>query len=839
MKRIKKLMPGVIGFAVTVFLTTAPVYAFPESDAEQLQVNLDFVWTMLAAALVLSMQGGFLLLEAGLVRSKNSINVAQKNLADLIISGMFFGAIGFMLMFGQSAGGWFGFEWSLFLFDDLPDWTLAFFVFQLVFCGTAATIVSGAVAERMAFTGYFAATALIALVIYPVFGHWAWGNLLRPDNPAFLADRGFIDFAGSTVVHSTGAWVALAAIIIIGPRLGRFETDGTPVRFIGHNPVLAAVGTIILFVGWIGFNGGSTTAGTPQFAGIISNTVVAALAGGMVGMVLGRFLDYAVPASYSFVDERGRFGRPFAIVRLGWRNGYFRPERMTNGILGGLVAITAGCDAVTTQGALAIGALGALAATLGAEVLERWFKLDDVVGAVSVHGFAGACGTIAVAVFATPDALAAGSRWSQFLVQSEGVLINFFWAFGIAYVGLFLIDRAGIFGRLRVSRESEEEGLNVSEHATRLGTGEVIRALKGLADRKMDLRHRLDETAGDEAGELAIQFNRIMDGLIGDMVTGTQHLSAVSKKLERASATLADQAVVTADHARSVSDTTGKVAGTVETVESAVANVRQGADSIFHSAASIRELTDRAAEGVEAFATGLSRVSTHSDHAGLVSRQAMAEVRTAQKSMDRLKEVTVTIDAILDLVKAIAGQTNLLALNASIEAARAGSSGKGFAVVATEIKSLAARTSEAVEQVSAMMGQIDQSACEVDTIVRQVSDVIVTLQDGMGTIAEAVAKQSELTRDVHEHFSNIGREISSVTDYVSGVSRSSQDVLEKTRSARDGAGDVMHRIEGVSQNTRASLVEVEQLADVTREISAVVRDLEGIVGGQDTFRKSA
>lgn len=837
-KVIMRWLLGVLILFSVTSVFTSPAQAASDAALQQLQTNIDFVWTMIAAALVLSMQGGFLLLEAGLVRSKNSISVAQKNLADLILCGLFFGAVGYMLMFGESAGGWFGWDGTLFLFAEMPDWTAAFFIFQLVFCGTAATIVSGAVAERMAFTGYLSTTALIALLIYPVFGHWAWGNLLVPDNPAFLADRGFIDFAGSTVVHATGAWVALAAIIVIGPRLGRFEKDGTPVRFIGHNPVLAAMGTVILFVGWIGFNGGSTTAGTPQFAQIISNTVVAALAGGFIGLVLGRFLDYVVPANYSFIDERGRFGAPFAFVRLGWTHGYFRPERMINGLLGGLVAITAGCDAVTNQGALAIGALGAIAATLGSEMLERWFKLDDVVGAISVHGFAGACGTIALAIFATPEALVADSRWAQFLAQCEGVILNFVWAFGIAYVALRLIDGVGVFGRLRVSRESEFDGLNVSEHATRLGTGEVVRALKGLADGEVDFRQRLDDNVGDESGELAGQFNRIMDGLVGDMVKGTQQLSMVSKKLEAASVTLSRQAEVTAGHAQSVASTTGTVAGQIDQVETAVSDVQQGADDIHRSATSIRDLTARAADGVEAFAEGLSRVSNNSEHAGTVSQQALTEAKSAQESMDRLRQVTASIEAILDLVKGIAGQTNLLALNASIEAARAGPAGRGFAIVASEIKGLAAKTSDAVDQITKMVGNIGESADEVDRVVQQVSGVIGSLHGSMAAIAQAVEKQSDLTRDVRQHFTSITEELSSVTDHASSVSRSSQHVLETAHSAHQGTNDVLARIRDVSDDTTVSLREVEQLTGVTREVSSVVRDLEGVIGGRGSGRRT-
>ncbi|MEL6744831.1 MAG: diguanylate cyclase, partial [Pseudomonadota bacterium] len=257
--------------------------------AQQLDVN--HVWVITATALVLLMQCGFMLLEAGNVRTKNTVNVAQKNLVDFLISSVCFGVIGFALMFGTSQFGWFGWDAELIAFGASEPWTITFFVFQLVFCGTAATIVSGAVAERMSLGGYIACTALIALIIYPVAGHWSWGNLLNTETAPFLAARGFMDFAGGTVVHAVGAAVGLAAIIQLGPRKGRFDQDGNPIKIRGHSPVLATVGTFFIWVGWIGFNGGSTTSGTGDIAQIVYVTMIGGAVGGVVGMGLGRLTD--------------------------------------------------------------------------------------------------------------------------------------------------------------------------------------------------------------------------------------------------------------------------------------------------------------------------------------------------------------------------------------------------------------------------------------------------------------------------------------------------------------------------------------------------------------------
>ena len=251
------------------------------ADAE-VSARLDATWLVTAAALVFLMQIGFMLLEAGAVRTKNAVNVAQKNLLDFVFAVLAFAVVGFALAFGTSAASLpVGAEARLFLLRDLAPEEIGFFVFQVMFCGTAATIVAGAVAERMRLNAYVACSLVVAALIYPVFVHWTWGAALGPASGAWLANLGFVDFAGSTVVHATGAWVALAACLALGPRAGRFDASGAPVRIAGHSPVLSAAGALVLFVGWIGFNGGSTTAGTSAFAGIIANTVVAGAIGGL------------------------------------------------------------------------------------------------------------------------------------------------------------------------------------------------------------------------------------------------------------------------------------------------------------------------------------------------------------------------------------------------------------------------------------------------------------------------------------------------------------------------------------------------------------------------------
>ncbi len=259
-----------------------------------------------------------------------------------------------------------------------------------MFCGTAATIVSGAVAERMKLPAYVFGSLFMSGLIYPVFVHWVWGSALFANSTSFLSQMGFVDFAGSTVVHSTGGWVALAACMVIGPRIGKFNGDGTPIRIAGHSPVLSTTGALLLFIGWIGFNGGSTLGVSDQVAPIIANTVLAGGMGTCVGYVIGFYQD-----------------------------GVILPEKSNSGMLGGLVAVTAGCHILDPASALMAGAIGGAVAIFGNAFIERKLKIDDAVGAIGVHAFAGVAGTLLVALLAPVDQLPAGGRLAQLHVQAR------------------------------------------------------------------------------------------------------------------------------------------------------------------------------------------------------------------------------------------------------------------------------------------------------------------------------------------------------------------------------------------------------------------------------------
>lgn len=447
----------------------------------ELSQMLDAVWVLVAAALVMMMQLGFLLLEAGMVRSKNSINVAMKNVMDFAVSALAFGAIGFMLAFGASELLPFGTEWALFGLQDVDNSGLIFFIFQVMFCGTAATIVSGGVAERMRLSSYTIGSIVIGALIYPVFVHWAWGSALGENAGAFLANMGFVDFAGSTVVHATGGWLTLAACLMLGARSGRFDENGNPVRVSGHSTVLAAGGALLLFIGWIGFNGGSTIAADMSIGFIIANTVLAGAAGTTAGYLWTMIRHKTV-----------------------------LPEKVLCGLIGGLVAVTAGCAALTIPGAVFVGLAGAVAANWGNDFLERELKIDDAVGAIGAHAFAGVVGTILLALLAPVANLPTGDRVSQLFVQSLGVVLNFIWSFGTGLLFFGVLSR--VMG-IRVGADAERHGLNQTEHATRIGIGHVEEAMDHLVRGTADLNVRLPVDPGDEAERLVLTFNALLDNL--------------------------------------------------------------------------------------------------------------------------------------------------------------------------------------------------------------------------------------------------------------------------------------------------------------------------------------
>jgi len=417
------------------------------SDAmKSLLSGVDTIWVLVGAFLVFFMQAGFGMVEAGFIRAKNSCNILTKNFMDYCAASIMFFVIGYALMFGGGNGfvGLSGFGLSGASVPggvNVPLW--AFWLFQAAFCGAAATIVAGAMAERMKFQAYLVYTMIISGLVYPIIGHWIWGG-------GWLANLGFADFAGSTVVHSTGGWAALIGAILLGPRLGKFGPNGNAKAIAGHNIPLASLGVFILWFGWFGFNPGSTLGVTSDggalAARVAVNTNMAAAAGAIAAMVTVWL----------------RFGKPDLSMTM-------------NGALAGLVAVTAPCAYIESWAAVAIGLIGGVIVVFGVRLLDR-LGVDDPVGAVPVHGMNGLWGTLAVGLFASPavggdagpEGLFYGGGLHQLGVQALGGLAGA--AFSLTVMGLVFLVLKRTMG-LRVSEEEELKGLDIGEHGLEAYSG--------------------------------------------------------------------------------------------------------------------------------------------------------------------------------------------------------------------------------------------------------------------------------------------------------------------------------------------------------------------------------
>ncbi|HAJ94883.1 MAG TPA: ammonium transporter [Actinobacteria bacterium] len=404
----------------------------------ELSIVLDTVWILIASFLVFSMHAGFAMVEAGFTRAKNTVNILMKNFMNVSIGLLLFFLVGYGLMFGKSAGGLIGTDgFILDLTDPSNTQNFAFWFFHAVFAATAATIVSGAVAERMKFYGYLIYCAILTAVIYPIVGHWIWGG-------GWLAKLGMIDFAGSTVVHAVGGFSALAGALLLGPRIGKYNIDGSSNAIPGHNIALATLGVFILWFGWFGFNSGSTlSASSPAISTTVVNTALAAAAGALSAMI--------------FIWMR--YKKPDASMIL-------------NGALAGLVGITAGCAVVSPLSSIIIGLISGVLVSIAIDLLDKKFHIDDPVGAISVHGICGVFGTLAVGFFAEEryaslagfkgvNGLFFGGGGSQLLIQLIGVASVVAWTFSLMLLIFFIMKKSNAF---RVSREEELKGLDIEEH---------------------------------------------------------------------------------------------------------------------------------------------------------------------------------------------------------------------------------------------------------------------------------------------------------------------------------------------------------------------------------------
>lgn len=421
---------GLLVFLLVLFLFACTGVASAQDDVQSLSVAINTLWVLLAAFLVFFMQAGFAMVEAGYTRAKNAGNIVMKNIMDFSAGSIIYWAIGFAFMFG-AGNGFIGFS-GFFVQDsfahlglDIPIY--AFWIFQAVFAATAATIVSGAMAERTNFAGYLWYSIFITGFIYPVVGHWTWGG-------GWLDQLGFVDFAGSTVVHSVGGWAALAGAIVLGPRIGKYNEDGSPNAIPGHNLLMASLGVFILWFGWFGFNPGSTLAATDLSIAMIAATTNLAAAAG---------------ATFSMVISWLKYGKPDVSMTL-------------NGALAGLVGITAGAADVSLLGAVLIGATAGTVVIFAVEAIDK-IHVDDPVGAIAVHGVCGALGTMLVGVFALDGGLLYGGGLSLLGIQTLGVGAVGLWTFPLAFL-LFKAIAATV--GLRATAEEELEGLDITEHGS-------------------------------------------------------------------------------------------------------------------------------------------------------------------------------------------------------------------------------------------------------------------------------------------------------------------------------------------------------------------------------------
>ncbi len=418
---MKKVLPLVL-LATLGFPAAASAQA--TVTPETVMQSVDMVWVMIAAFLVFFMHAGFAMVETGFTRSKNALNILMKNFMTLSIASVLYFIVGYGFMFGTSGGGIIGID-GFFLSGQEDQ--IGFFVFQAVFAATCATIISGAVAERMKLVSYLLLTVVMTGLIYPVVGHWVWGG-------GWLSELGFVDFAGSTVVHLTGALGAVVTVMLLGPRIGKYS--GKTVNVIqGHNIPMGALGVFILWFGWFGFNGGSTLAADPSLVPKVIATTLLSASTAVIGSGL-----------YSYF----KYNRIDASLTL-------------NGALAGLVGITAGTANVSLIGAIFIGLIAGVILVEAVQFFDRIVRIDDPVGAIAVHGICGIWGTLAVGLFSVDGGLFYGGGVKLLSIQALGILAVIVWTMASSAAVVFTLKKTiGI----RVSRQEEISGLDFAEHGS-------------------------------------------------------------------------------------------------------------------------------------------------------------------------------------------------------------------------------------------------------------------------------------------------------------------------------------------------------------------------------------
>ena len=705
---------------------SSPVLAAETSDAMgEYRVALDTVWVLITGFLVAFMQAGFAVLEAGATQAKNTANIVMKNLMDFALGSVVFLAVGFAIMFGSDMFGFFG-TTGFFGIGDFTHLGLsipiaAFLLFQTAFAGTAATIVSGALAERTRFFAYVAVSIIICIVIYPVVGHWIWGG-------GWLQKLGMIDFAGSTVVHSVGGWVALVGAYLVGPRIGKYGKDGTVNTIPGNNIVFAALGVFILWFGWFGFNPGSTlSAFNLDIAKIALNTNIAAAAAAVMAMFASKLLIGKVNVTYTM-----------------------------NGALAGLVAITAGCQAVDTFGALFIGLASGAVVVFALRFIDNTLRIDDPVGAISVHAVCGVFGTIMVGLFSTingQEGLFYGGGIKVLTTQLIGVISVFLWTTITAYIMFKVIDK--VIG-LRVDEEDEEKGLDSSEHEYQEEGSIARKILEGLnrQDNKK-ISAMLDLNNDDEMKELVIVLN--------DMA---KKQSSLAEKLTICSNRLSSQG-------QNLSASSEEISGTIQEI---AATTHEIANISLKGSRNTVEMVDMSNKVKDVANLGNSAIQG----AVLKIDEVLKTSNDMVSSMKELNLRSLEIDQIIVVMSEIAAQTNLLALNAAIESNRAGHEGLAFSVIAQQIRKLAEDSSKSANEVKKLIQdvklktksvvdkmeinshQIEQGSLTVNQAGKSLEDIISAI-DQTNILINEVATDTSCTNDETQKLASATEQITQTT----------------------------------------------------------------------------
>lgn len=794
-----------VSFLCVLSAVFFPVFAFAEAQYTieelsqrivELEAGTNHLWVAVAIMVIFLMKGGYLLFEAGLVRAKNTVNTAQKNLSDTLISTVIFYIIGYNIMFGESIGGWFG--WTMDLeFHNIEH---TFFLYQIVFCSMVATVVSGALAERIKFESYIISTLFITMIVYPVFGHWAWGDKVLPENSTYLIREGFIDFAGGTVVCAVGGWVSLAGLLVIGPRVGKYNEDGTVNKMPANNVVLAGFGGIVIWVGALAFNSGLAHAGSQSVAHIMSNTILVGAFSGLSSLIAGRLHD-----------------------------GLFRPERCIYGMLGGLAAIAAGCHIFSVIDTIIVGITSGLLVSSSFYLMVHKFKLDDVVSAIPINGLCGAWGTLLIGPLGIEEMLGDNTRMEQAWIQFQGVSMSFLWAFPVTFIFFLTLNK--FFG-IRVSAEDEEMGLNTAEHGVTMGTGVLQERFKDIVYGDGDLTKRLDETTGDEAAEIAYLFNRFVGKIQyvlinieqnSKIITSSAHrLMGVSDKFSEGFRKITEQS-------HDVSETTDEIAHELEEISSVIGDVSRNVGSIASNANQMSGNVRSVSNDISELTSSIEGIASNTTEASSVAERAETMINNATQAMESLGQTATSIDSILEMINNIAAQTNMLALNATIEASRAGEAGKGFAVVANEVKSLANETAKATEGISDKIVMIQRKTGDASSVIKELNGIISTINNSLGSISQQVEAQSASTQNISANITETAEGAEKIAGEIGAIAQGSELVSTNVKEAAKASSHVLDTVREFTSDAKTNDANAQDVKTSVQDLASISNELTKIV----------